>query len=502
MGVMLLLCWLSFYLLFYTRRKACTMASNIISKERLALLMILCIVLIVACDSDEPTIGPGAKLRDADFSGQDLSGVDLTGADMVQIYLVETDLRKANLSGADMTKAALVKANLGGANLTGANLSGANLTEVNFSRANLAGANLNGANLTQANFSGVSLAGENLSGANLTGVDLSGFNLTGTNFSGADLTGANFSGANLTGANLSRAIRASSDSVSIQNRFIQSKAEFHEANLTEADLSDADLREAVLVKANLSGANLAKANLSKANLTEADLSGAILSKAILSGANLTGAKLNVTDLTGADFSKTNFTDAEIDREILANLLDQVNIRDKITTGSADNDIIEVFKAIRKVCEGVGLEYVTQYAPEEPRLHPVLIIGPPSDWASNKPHEWNYLLPREWLPLSLRSIELVLCIEPVERKEVERCHYVSHNGLGSYTRIFDKLYLPLRLLEARTGEIIHAHEIWGGDPEIDCPSTLVAPVGKHTAHVSGDPVEYAEAEAFLRRFVAP
>ena len=69
------------------------------------------------------TIGPGASLRDADFSGSDLSYVNLRNANLSGANLSGADLYMADLSGTDLSPA-----DLRGAVLTGADLSGADLS--------------------------------------------------------------------------------------------------------------------------------------------------------------------------------------------------------------------------------------------------------------------------------------------------------------------------------------------------------------------------------------
>jgi uncharacterized protein YjbI with pentapeptide repeats len=66
----------------------------------------------------------GARLWDADLSGQDLRGANLAGA-----RLMRADLRGANFQGAELRYANLSEADLRGANLGGARLREARLDQ-------------------------------------------------------------------------------------------------------------------------------------------------------------------------------------------------------------------------------------------------------------------------------------------------------------------------------------------------------------------------------------
>jgi hypothetical protein len=131
-------------------------------------------------------------LIDVEIVERDLRGAPLSGADLLKANLSRTDLLKANLSGTHLQGANLAGANLWGADLSkaqlqGADLSGANLWGANLSRANLWEANLSGANLSEANLSRADLWKADLSRAQLREAKLSGANLCETNLSGADL---------------------------------------------------------------------------------------------------------------------------------------------------------------------------------------------------------------------------------------------------------------------------------------------------------------------------
>ena len=158
--------------------------------------------------------------------------------------------------------------------------------------------------------------------------------------------------------------------------------------------------------------------------------------------------------------------------------------------------------MRPVCEGNGVEDATYHIPEESHIHPVIILTS----GHNYPHIWNNYLPEEWLPSSVHATELVLCVEEEKEELIQRCQY---HPVGSFSRY--QYYIPLRLLEARTGKIVSTYKIWGGIPPF-CPYTLIIDLSipprketgnppNHGSHVKVED-EHPEVKSFLSRFVLP
>jgi uncharacterized protein YjbI with pentapeptide repeats len=306
-------------------------------------------------------VGPGANLKNTDFTG-----ADLTGRDLRSVWL-----QGATLTGADLTGSNLTTASLTGSTVTGTVLSSVTLAHV--ATGGLVGvpaalptgwllrsgylvgpgAALGSASLDGANLAGANLAGASLRSAHLAGADLTGTDLTGADLSRAILTGATVSGTDLTSATLLY-VRASalvgtpshlpSGWHLIGRTLIGPYADLTGLDLTGLDLSGLDLTGAVLASATVAGttftgatlahvrsggligmpANLPSpwlivggylvgpsAELGLAHLDGLDLTKATLDHATLTSASLVGANLSGLDLTGVELSSATLTDANL-----------------------------------------------------------------------------------------------------------------------------------------------------------------------------------------------
>jgi hypothetical protein len=98
----------------------------------------------------ENSEGRRANLIGVDLQGFKLETPDLTGAQFKNVNFSKAQMRKAKLQGANLSGCILVETNLAKADLTNADLRGADLRKAYLRKANLSGADLLGADLTNA----------------------------------------------------------------------------------------------------------------------------------------------------------------------------------------------------------------------------------------------------------------------------------------------------------------------------------------------------------------
>ena len=263
------------------------------------------------------TPGPGADLREHDFTEQDLHGMDLSGANLERAILTRANLRGAKLRGAKLGRALLYLAELADADLTGADLTLANAAYVHAE-----GADFTRATLDEAFFEGARLARAKLDEAAVEYVVLEQADLTNASAIGARFDHSDFSKAKLGGVRF----RGCSAVLCLFGECTAEKADFSGAQLRQASFIEADLRGARFVearavkgffmKAKLDGADFGLAVLVDAHLTEASaiaarFYGANLLRARLYRTNLTRAELVRANLMSADLRKSNLTDARL-----------------------------------------------------------------------------------------------------------------------------------------------------------------------------------------------
>jgi len=268
--------------------------------------------------------GPGADLRERDFTEQDLHGVDLTGANLERAVLTRANLRGAKLRGAKLGRAVLYLTDL-----TDADLAGADLTLANAAYVRAEGADFSNATLSEAFFEGAKLARSKLDMAAAEYVVFEEADLTDASGLGARFDHSDFSKAKLGGAKL----RGCSAVLCLFGACLAEKADLSGSLLTQASFIEADLRGARFVEAKavksffmqakLDGAELGLAVLVEAHLTEASavgarFYGANLRQARLYRTNLTRAELVRANLMSADLRKANLTEAQL---MHANLYD-------------------------------------------------------------------------------------------------------------------------------------------------------------------------------------
>ncbi len=127
-----------------------------------------------------------------------------------------------------------------------------------------------------------------------------------------------------------------------------------------------------------------------------------------------------------------------------------------------------------VCLTQGWQDATPYNPTKAGIHPIIYYA-------------NPLLPQEWQPSPLSSVELIVC-EQVTYQHVQTCFYT---GGKFYTR--DRRQFDLTLREAKTGNIMATKTFYGSEPD-PCPPTTIFGGG------STGTINYDEINNWLKGYV--
>lgn len=251
--------------------------------------------------------GPGADLRERDFTGQDLRGADLTGANLERANLTRANLHGVSLRGAKLARAVLYRTDLGEADLREADLTLVNGAYLQASKADFTKAVLDEAFLEQANLEGAKLVGVRAEYAILEGADLRSVSAVDARFDHVDFSKARLGGAVFRRASAVLALfgEVAAEGLDLEGAELR-QASFVEAQLRGARFVGAKARKGFFMKARLDGAELGYADLREAHLTEASAVGARFL-----GANLRDARLYRTDLTRAELVHANLMGAEL-----------------------------------------------------------------------------------------------------------------------------------------------------------------------------------------------
>lgn len=273
--------------------------------------------------------GPGADLRERDFTDQDLRGVDLSGANLERANLTRTNLHGVSLRGAKLGRAVMYRSDVTEADLREADLTLVNAAELRAAKADLTKATLTEAFLEYADLSGAKLEGVRAEYAILEGADLRGARAADAVFDHADFSKARLAGAGLRRISAVLALfgEASAEGVDLEGAELR-QASFKEADLRKARFVAAKARKGFFMNARLDGAELGYADLREAHLTEAS---AVAARFF--GANLRDARFYRTDLTRAELVSANLMGADLRKANLerANLA-RANLYEAILAG--------------------------------------------------------------------------------------------------------------------------------------------------------------------------
>jgi uncharacterized protein YjbI with pentapeptide repeats len=335
---------------------------------------------------------------------------------------------------------------------------------------------------------GLSAQGRDLRGEDLHGADFAGAKLRGARLMDTNLRRANFRGADLRGANLTDATLTGAD---------LRGTKLNKATLTNAVLDDAKLRDADLTGALLTGALVERADFTRADLTNAtldglDLRGVPLRDATLDGTMLRDAHFGGADFTGARLDAVALDWAEVrgaigltDEQLAAALGVPVS---ELGRALKEHGLLEleqlgnVHAALRAACDGRSVSGAGTVPGAS--FHPMMVVekGVSTGVGDGK-----------WQPPALRFAELVACVDPEVKEEVEICRYVGTTTGQEASRTRLQHFRRVRVIHAATGATV-ADQTFQGPPPEPCPETtsVLTPIGT--------PVSVSDIENLLIPFL--
>lgn len=155
---------------------------------------------------------------------------------------------------------------------------------------------------------------------------------------------------------------------------------------------------------------------------------------------------------------------------------------------------DLFDEICMVCANDSIPQAAPYNISN-GVHPVLLFGYKQIDAitiESHIHKWSDDLPSEWWPYSIEDLELVVCIGEEWATDVGVCN--RNDGFGSH---YEQLqyYLPIKLIEAKTGRII-SEVRFEGEPPPNCDG--LADLGKN--EYDGGRVQLVDVLSWLEGMV--
>ncbi len=138
-----------------------------------------------------------------------------------------------------------------------------------------------------------------------------------------------------------------------------------------------------------------------------------------------------------------------------------------------------------VCMGAPISAAAPYAGSG--LHPAVLEDEHSEWPSES---WSDQIPEAWSPARSEEAQLVVCVGEIEDISLEVCPYNLGSDITRYRRD-----LPVRILEARTGNLVAQKTFVGSDPR-HCQATE----NMNTTVLYGEIASYSEVETWFRQYV--
>lgn len=152
------------------------------------------------------------------------------------------------------------------------------------------------------------------------------------------------------------------------------------------------------------------------------------------------------------------------------------------TACVQNPRTQIQRAFKEVCGGEAYAGSAPYSGAGP--HPVILLS-----QDGTGHEWNDLIPDTWSPESAEDTQMVACIDPPTKIEIEFCKYYGP-GIARY-----RYQRFIRLVEARTGLIVVEDRIQGSLPR-ECNSFE----DYGLTELLGEELSYQDLESWLRYYI--
>ena len=144
-----------------------------------------------------------------------------------------------------------------------------------------------------------------------------------------------------------------------------------------------------------------------------------------------------------------------------------------------SDLSSMVLAMAPVVSGQGVSTASEYDPDKPGPHPVLILSSSGDeyrmeQLTGLPSpSWNSNLPHGWLPASVDKIELVVLVGPERQISLGSAPYTKDGITYMIERIRYEQEAEIRV--ARTGQTLAVYSFVGSEPmdfpQISWESTL-------------------------------
>jgi len=145
---------------------------------------------------------------------------------------------------------------------------------------------------------------------------------------------------------------------------------------------------------------------------------------------------------------------------------------------------EYWAAVAQVCQGKA---IADAAPLSSASRPHRIVA-----VAEGKEVWYDRMPAEWLPESIGTTELVVCLGEKEERILEVCRYIQWSDITRYG-----YGRTIRLMAAQTGDLI-ATSTFSGSPPRECRGQELPSVKT----LRGDDVQFYQVETWLSPFVEP
>ena len=145
---------------------------------------------------------------------------------------------------------------------------------------------------------------------------------------------------------------------------------------------------------------------------------------------------------------------------------------------------EYWERVAQACQGNKITDAAFYN-DKSHLHHIVAVAEGKEI-------WYSRMPLEWLPESISTTELIVCVGEKELYTIEICRYVGGSDIARYG-----YKREIKLIAAQTNEVI-ALETFSGEPPRKCKLHELPTVTK----LYGDDVGFYHVENWLSAYVDP
>ena len=146
------------------------------------------------------------------------------------------------------------------------------------------------------------------------------------------------------------------------------------------------------------------------------------------------------------------------------------------------DLFTIMDELLPVTQGTGVEEAAEYDPNDPGIHPIILI------ASTEQLKWSKVLPETWIPLRVSDTELVINLK-FNLVFLDKEKTIWRVWVGRF-----RTDTEAWLREAKTGKLL-AYNLFVGQE----PAPLTKRITVDT-DFTGPPVSSSELELWLKPFV--